>query len=186
MPGTNLYFIAIIPFKELRQKVTELKRDIATRFHSMKALKVVPHITLKAPFKLQILNHEALLKWFDGVKLPTQPFMVSLYGFGAFKNAHSPVIFVNPVANIPLILLQREIVNSFKVIAPALTHLVDKNFKPHMTIAYRDLTPANFEKAWEEYRNKKFEGQFEINAVHLLQHNGSQWNIIASKALPTA
>lgn len=186
MSGTNLYFIAIIPFKELRNKVTELKRDIATRFYSMKALKVMPHITLKAPFKLPMVAHDTLLKWFDGVQVPRQPFTVSLYGFGAFKNVKKPVIFVNPVANIPLMLLQREIVNSFKGIAPALIQQVDRRFKPHMTIAYRDLTLANFEKAWGEYSHKAFEEQFEINAVHLLQHNGHQWNVIASKPLASA
>jgi 2'-5' RNA ligase len=183
MPETNLYFIAVVPFSDLQNKVNELKRDIATRFNSARALKVVPHITLKAPFLWPATSHATLLKWFDNLKLPEHSFTLALQGFGSFKNKKNPVIFIKPVANLPLTLLQRELINSFAALEPAIVQPIDKNFTPHMTIAYRDLTPANFEKAWEEYSHKEFEEQFEINAVHLLQHNGTQWNIIASKPL---
>jgi 2'-5' RNA ligase len=183
MPENNLYFIAVIPFRDLRDKVNELKRDIATRFNSARALKVMPHITLKAPFKWPPTAHNMLLKWFVDLKLPGPSFAITLQGFGAFNNRKNPVIFIKPADSISLVLLQRELVNSFAALEPAIVQPIDKNFTPHMTIAYRDLTPANFEKAWEEYSHKEFEEQFEINAVHLLQHNGRQWNIMASKAL---
>lgn len=183
MPETNLYFIAVIPSRDLRNKVTELKRDIATRFHSARALKVMPHITLKAPFKLPLVAHNILLTWFSNLELPEPSFTVALQGFGAFNNKKNRVIFIKPVLNLSLALLQREIVNSLKTLEPAVVQPVDKNFTPHITIAYRDLTPENFEKAWKEYSHKEFEAQFEINAVHLLQHNGTRWNIIMSKPL---
>ena len=183
MQETNLYFIAVIPFRDLRDKVNELKRDIAMRFYSARAQKVMPHITLKAPFHWPATSHATLLKWFDNLKLPEHTFTLALQGFGSFNNKNNPVIFIKPAANLPLILLQRELINSFEALEPAVVRPTDKNFTPHMTIAYRDLTPANFEKAWEEYSHKEFEEQFEINAVHLLQHNGAQWNIITSKPL---
>lgn len=183
MPENNLYLIAVIPFRDLRNKVNELKRDIAMRFHSARALKVMPHITLKAPFKWPPAAHNMLLKWFVDLKLPGPSFTVLLQGFGAFNNRKSPVIFIKPADNISLVLLQRELVNRLGALEPAVVQPTDKNFTPHMTIAYRNLTPANFEKAWEEYRHKEFEEQFEVNAVHLLQHNGTQWNVIASSPL---
>ncbi len=183
MPENNLYFIAVIPFRDLQNKVDELKRDIATRFNSAKALKVMPHITLKAPFKWTPAAHNILLKWFVDLKLPGPSFDIRLQGFGAFNNRKNPVIFIKPADSISLVLLQRELVNSFEALEPAVVQPTGKNFIPHMTIAYRDLTPTNFEKAWEEYRHKEFEEQFEVNAVHLLQHNGAQWNVIASNSL---
>jgi len=183
MPENNLYFIAVIPSGELRNKVNELKQDIATRFYSARALKAMPHITLKAPFKWPLTAHNMLLKWFADLKLPGPSFTVKLQGFGAFNNRKNPVIFIKPAYSISLVLLQREIVNSFGALELAVVQPTDKNFTPHMTIAYRDLTPANFEKAWEEYSYKEFEEQFEVTAVHLLQHNGTQWNIIASNTL---
>jgi len=37
-----------------------------------------------------------------------------------------------------------------------------------------------FEKAWEEYKNKSFNEEFEVVAFFLLQHDTKKWNIIAT------
>ncbi len=183
MPETHLYFIAIVPGSNLRGQVRALKRDIAARFQSTRALKVVPHITLKAPFQWPAISHDLLIKWFQNVKLSGPGFTVALNGFGAFNNKNHPVIFIKPAANLSLVLLQQELIYSFRGIAPHLIQPVDTKFTPHMTIAYRDLTTENFEKAWNEYSRKEFNEQFAVHAVHLLQHNGAQWNIITSNTL---
>lgn len=183
MSISNLYFIAVIPGQQLQERVIEIERDFARRFDSRRALKVMPHITLKAPFRLPVSLHDHFLNWFDHLKLPDTPFVVTLKGFGAFNNKEKPVVFVNPVANASLALLQSEIINAFRTVAPRLVHPADKNFNPHMTIAYRDLTPDNFESAWKEYQDKEFEDQFTINAVHLLQHDQTKWNLISSRPL---
>lgn len=47
---TSLFFIALIPDRELRMKIYKIKKDFK-RFESSKASEVYPHITLKAPFK---------------------------------------------------------------------------------------------------------------------------------------
>jgi len=52
-----------------------------------------------------------------------------------------------------------------------------------MTVAYRDLTPETFSKAWEEYASKSFTADFEIDAFYLLQHDTKKWNVIATKNL---
>src|SRR5215471_5045375 len=94
---TNLYFIAIMPPKEISEQVTEIKKDFAERFNSSKALRVIPHITLKAPFKFS--DHTELLRWFALTPVATQSFQQELKNFGSFSNKRNPVIFVEPVMN---------------------------------------------------------------------------------------
>ena len=89
----NLYFIALIPPNELREKITAFKQDFANRFNSKKALKVFPHITLKAPFKFSTGMHGVLLKWFNDLHVLQKPFNIQLQNFGEFENKRSPVVF---------------------------------------------------------------------------------------------
>jgi len=179
----NLYFIALIPKRELREKVNKFKTDFANRFNSNKALKVYPHITLKAPFKCSANAHAELVKWFSDLHIRQKHFSIQLKNFGAFHNKKSPVVYVNPVVTKELKFMQKEIIASFSSLFPGDIHSGDVEFNPHVTIAYRDLEPAMFTKAWEEYKAKKFEAEFEVDAFYLLQHDTKKWNIISTYSL---
>jgi 2'-5' RNA ligase len=184
MPSSsNLYFIAIIPKKELREKITAFKQDFANRFNSKKALKVFPHITLKAPFKLLPNAHEELLKWFNDLHLLQKQFSIQLENFGAFDNKRNPVVFVQPVATKELQALQQQLIASFNSVFPGTIHPTDLKFHPHITIAYRDLSIEMFKQAWEEYKYKSFHASFRADAVYLLQHDSRKWNIISTHHL---
>jgi 2'-5' RNA ligase len=176
----DLYFSALIPQQELCDEITGLKKDFAARFNSKRALRVMPHITLKAPFMLSHDEHGNLLEWFNKLTLTGKPFNIKLNGFGAFQNKRSPVVFIDPVVNTELFLLQKQIISSFKNPYPMHMHNVDAKFKPHITIAYRDLEPAKFEEAWQEYKTKAFHATFQVTAVYLLQHDTRQWSIIST------
>lgn len=186
MPKENLYFIALIPKRELREKINVFKQDFATRFNSSKALKVYPHITLKAPFKCSENAHKELMKWFADLHIKQKPFSIQLKNFGAFHNKKNPVVYINPTLTKELQFMQKEIIASFSSLFPADVHPVDVEFKPHVTVAYRDLEPVMFEKAWEEYKNKSFNEAFEVDAFYLLQHDTKKWNIIATYSLPAS
>ncbi len=176
----NLYFIALIPKRELREKITAIKQDFASRFNSSKALKVYPHITLKAPFKLVPSDHEKLLQWFAHMDINQKPFAIELKNFEVFANKKSPVVYIHPIATQPLLWLQIKIILGF---IENISDIVDKSdleFKPHSTVAYKDLSPEMFAKAWKEYQHKKFNAIFEVNAFYLLQHDSKKWNIIAT------
>lgn len=179
---TSLYFIALIPDSELRMKANAFKNDFR-RFGSSKALKVYPHITLKAPFKCSGSERGGILSWFSEMHLQQRPFHLYVNGFGAFPNKEHPVVFINPIKNIELIKMQRELIRGFNSILPANVHRVDRNFKPHMTVAYRDLTPDNFSRAWEEYRDKPFYDVFDVHSIYLLEHDYEKWNIIETHKL---
>jgi len=82
------------------------------------------------------------------------------------------------VMNMPLYTLQNEIIRSFKNSYPTHIQNTDLKFKPHITIAYRDLTPENFREAWKEYKHKVYNALVDADSFHLLQHDTKQWNVI--------
>ena len=180
---TNLYFIALIPRKDIYDSIIGFKTDFALRFNSKIALKVIPHITLKNPFTLDTSDHEKLIQWFQKLSIDLTTFGISLNNFGAFQSPVSPVIFVQPVMNTPLYTLQKEIIRSFKNSFPSLIHSYDLKFKPHMTVAYRDLVPAKFKEAWKEYSEKEYKTVFEVDSFYLLQHDTKKWNILETYLL---
>jgi len=183
MPFENLYFIALIPKRELREKITTIKQDFATRFNSSKALKVYPHITLKAPFKLPADAHDKLLNWFNNLQIQQNKFSIGLKNFGAFPNKKSPVVYIHPIATPSILRLQNKIMIGF---IENISDMVDKSdlgYKPHCTVAYKDLSPEMFAKAWEEYKHKSFDATFEVDAFFLLQHDSKKWNVISTSNL---
>lgn len=183
MPFENLYFIALIPHRELREKITAIKQDFASRFNSSKALKVYPHITLKAPFKLVPADHEKLLQWFSNLNISQKPFTIELKNFEVFPNKKSPVVYIHPIPTQPLLWLQIKIILGFIENISDIVEKSDLEFKPHCTVAYRDLSPEMFSKAWEEYKHKPFAASFEVDAFYLLQHDSKKWNLIETKNL---
>ncbi len=182
----NLYFIALIPRRELRGRITLIKQDFANRFNSKYALRVYPHITLKAPFKLPTNAHDKLLNWFNNLQIQQNQFSIQLKNFGAFPNKKSPVLYIQPMVNLPILRLQNKILLGF---IENISDIVDKSdleYKPHCTVAYKDLTPDMFTEAWSEYQHKTFDACFEVDAVYLLQHDSKKWNIISTHTLGQA
>lgn len=184
IPDENLYFIALIPYDDVADAVTGFKNDFAENYSSSKALRSMPHITLKAPFKLAKREHKQLQEWFKGIRPMVESFMVELEDFGSFPNKDNPVIYVKPVMTPNLERLQKAILNSFEHAYPQITiPYTERAFHPHMTIAYRDLTPDQYARAIDVYQHKKYSAFFRADKFCLLQHNGKQWNVILEHSL---
>jgi 2'-5' RNA ligase len=66
----NLYFIAIIPSPAICDEITVFNQEFADRFSCRAALKLIPHVTLKAPFKLAPSQRNQLLGWFKQLHVP--------------------------------------------------------------------------------------------------------------------
>lgn len=184
MKRQNLYFIAILLPEPVSSDVTAFKKDFAKHYNSSRALRVMPHITLKAPFKLDDDEHTSLVSWFNTLSVTISVFQAELKNFGFFENGRNPVIFVKPALSVPLQELQQYIADSFYKAFPGLpVALSEKDFHPHITIAYRDLEKDSFKKAWKKYEHLSYKAAFKVTDFHLLQHNGRQWNPVASHTL---
>ena len=184
MPAENRYFIALIPPDAIAGEVTEFRNDFALNYNSKAALKNMPHITLKAPFKIEAAKHNEVMDWFANLPVGEKPFEVELKDFGVFDNPKNPVVFVHPVVTDAMANVQEAVVNSFEEAFPNVAlHFTERNFKPHMTIAYRDLFYTEFEKAWQVYQDKKYKAIFLADRIYLLKHNGKEWLVAEERLL---
>ncbi len=170
-PDLKRYFIAIIPPEPLFSRVEDLKKEMMEKYHTRAALRSPAHITLHMPFLWSETKEKRLMN----ILVQTtkyQPFPIQINGFGAFPPR---TLYVRPEENpslnqfYTLITRQtREKLNLF--------HAEHKNgFHPHMTIAFRDLKKPEFFLAWEELKNKAFEGTFHAEGFWLLKHTGKFW-----------
>lgn len=175
----NMYFIAILLPEKVSAEVTAFKKHIAAHYNSKSALRTMPHITLKAPFKIPVVEHEALVRWFQNFE-PGPSFTIDINGFGAFPNPKNPVLFVYPELNDSLAALQSLVIHEFQKAYPeqSLSHH-EHTFSPHITIGYRDWDYAEFENAWKIYQDKEYIAHFSAHSIVLLQHDGTKWAIVA-------
>jgi 2'-5' RNA ligase len=182
MQKENLYFIAIIPPKEICDEIEIFKNDFAVRFSAKQALKQVAHITLKAPFRLPVEQHDSLLRWFIAIAIQEKPFELKIENFSSFR--HNKVIFIKPLPGTPLLALHKSVIHQFEKEFPEITiSEQEKNFHPHITVAYRDLSANNFTQAWKEYKSKKYTASFIVHEFHLLQHDNKKWNVIRTREM---
>ncbi len=181
MKNKELYFIAILPPQNLQHRITAIKHQIAERYKSRHSLKSPPHITLQMPFKWRADKENELIEGLQQFAKETQPFTIQLKGFNAFPPR---VIYVDVVPSSELndlkALLATFLRKNFKFNN---TEHKSGVFKPHVTVAFRDLNKTSFTRAWEELRNDTFEATFKVNALSLLKHNGKTWEVFSNHSL---
>lgn len=180
----NLFFVAIVLPPTLQSEVREIQSYIAQKYKSSRALKVVPHITLKAPFLISEDRTGEVFRWFNNLTFTVSVFNLHLAGYGCFPNKRHPVLYVKPVGNHQLFELQSQVVEQFQKSFPEIEIMsLEKHFSPHLTVAYRDLSPEYFKIAWEEFKVKSFFTKFDVMNISLLNHKGAEWEVIETHYL---
>jgi len=56
----------------------------------------------------------------------------------------------------------------------------EEKFRPHITIATRDLDKNSFQPAWEYFKVISFEADWVCKNISLLRHNKKNWDVIAT------
>ena len=173
MKDKSLYFIALIPPEPLRKQIIELKLKFAENYRTSHALKSPPHITLIPPFNFRNTEEKRIIDLLKIFVQTTNPFNVTIEGFGAFK---PKVIYLDFTENELLQSLQMRLSEQFNGIS-GLNVKKRKLFAPHMTLAFRDLSPQMFYRAWEKYKLETFKASYMVESLFLLKHNGKFWDI---------
>lgn len=179
--STALYFIAIIlsePYHELAQ---ELKVHFSNQYNSRASLNSPPHITLHMPFQWRPEKEKVLTEKLNDFFSACSPVQAQFRNFGCFPPR---VIFIEMQKSESLEKLQQKLsrycrleLNLFNA-----THK-DNPFHPHVTLAFRDLKKTAFKIAWDEFKDKKFIGEFIVEKTALLKHNGKAWEVLREFAL---
>jgi 2'-5' RNA ligase len=171
----SLYFVALLPPKDIRQEVTAFKQEAAERFGSSYALKSPPHITLVPPFRYPADEEPTLHAALTEAASRVQPFSVQLRSFARFDQR---VIFVDVLSDETLDFCQRVTAEVFHQRADITPEV--RSFHPHMTVAFRDLTRPVFPAAWAHFSALTYEREFTAGALTLLRHSGQRWEVLTN------
>jgi 2'-5' RNA ligase len=176
-PNQARFFVALLPPAALQSQVTAIKQEVWQTYQSKAALKSPPHITLQPPFLWDEADVERLKENLAHFAQAHPPVPVTLSGFGAFPPR---VIYVDVVREGNLVTIQPALMD---YLAETLG-IVDKKsrnrrFAPHMTVAFRDFKPATFRRAWPEFKERAFFGEFLAESLTLLKHDGQKWQVFS-------
>ncbi len=170
-----LLLIGIIPSKKICGEVNQFKLFAKEHFQSGHALNAPPHITLISPFHLEMPDFQALDSTLKVFVKNQKEFYLGLDNFSAFPPR---VIFVDIIANVELNTLKIELSKALK----EKLNLADKDhkrdFHPHLTVAFKDLTKERFEPAWQHFSKKKYSRSFLVKSIFLLKHENKKWHIL--------
>lgn len=174
------YFIALVPEGKLQEKATEIKLDLREKFNIKYALKSPAHITVKMPFLWNEHKEEKLIRELSSFASSRDSFELRLRGFWKFGNR---VIFIDVVPNPLLQSLQLELAAYSKTRLNLVQELSDRNYTPHMTLAFKDIKAQNFDIYWKYVKRLSFDERFPVDNLALLKKVSGKWEVLAKVSL---
>jgi len=169
--SAGLYFLAIIPPTPIYEQVHELKLHFSREYHSSHALNSPPHITIIPPFKISPHSVPALVHFLRENAAFFQAYEVLLDGFGCFKPR---VIYINPRISQQFTDARNQLLIRFYESFPQ-QRQDTRPFHPHMTVAFKDLAPTMFSRAWPIVSGMGFSASFRLVELVLLKYDSGKW-----------
>lgn len=167
-----LYLLATLPPEPVFAEVWALKQEVHRRTGSRNAVRLPPHITLLPPFRLvpAVFEPRALpvLADFAAAQPPVE---VGLRDFAWFGGR---TLFVRVIEDAALQGLHAALLARCRVELPEIP-LEKRPFTPHMTLATRDLPPAQVPALQADFATRRYAASFLVTALTLFRHDGQQW-----------
>ena len=174
----NLYFLGLQLPEDLSEVITAMKEDLAARYGSRHAMKVPPHVTLVPPVRAggEIDALRGMLPGFAaGIRQP----QLELDGFGYFSHARDRVIYIPVNLTRALDELSEKLLRLAGSVLTLPVSPGGRLFRPHITLAHRDLTAAALHLAWPAYRDRVFRATAPAAGITLFTHDGTRWQVSA-------
>lgn len=169
-----LYFIALLPPPDVRAELTQLKEYIRDTYGSKAALRSPPHITLLPPFKYPDGDRPILDRTLAEFAAQYPPVPLVLSGFAAFAPR---VVYADVVRSPELMALQPALEAYLQAALNVSNSRGYPTFKPHVTLAFKDLKRSRFKPLFEEMQGRSLHYEFVTSRLTLLRHNGQRWNV---------
>ena len=177
MPGYHMndYLLVLTPHEELRNRITQIKKDFYETYKSSKISWGKPHVALLKFSQLEMLE-ERVVNRLKTVAMGYHPIKVELKDFGSFP---SHTIYINIPTKEPIRQLLKEIKGDQRLFKPDNDHKPHFIDEPYFTIASK-LLPWQYEKGWLEYSNRHFTGRFIADSMLLLKRRQGDkaWQIV--------
>jgi 2'-5' RNA ligase len=180
-PDFQRYFLAIIPPQPVYNEAQVLKEYFRDNFNSKASLNSPPHITLHMPFRWKEKKEAILIEKLNEFSAKQSPFLLSLDRFGSFAPR---VIYLNVQANHQLLTFQKELEKFCKTSFQLFNaNRLDQPFRPHLTLAFRDLKKEFFDQAWNRIRHQDFKHDWLVDSFCLLKSDGRVWHTFSQIVL---
>lgn len=173
----NIYFAAVLCPENVEREVKKWKAWMKEQFGCVVAMKSPAHITLIPPFWFDSRKESELVSALSGFSSNEPEATISLNGFAHFGKR---VLFVAVEENKTLERVKKQTENYFHKRFGSAIKIDTRDFHPHVTIANRDLSPADFVKAWHHFEHKPYEVSFTTATISLLKLDGT-WGMIAQQ-----
>ncbi|MDF2156263.1 2'-5' RNA ligase family protein [Algoriphagus sp. CAU 1675] len=168
------YFLAILPPEGFREKVEDLKQEIKEKFGIKYALKSPAHITVKMPFTYNEAKELKLFGQLEQFCSGQQPFELFIRGTDSFGRR---VVFLDVEKQERLVVFQEQLKEYCKRDLKMVSELSDRNFHPHMTVAFKDMKTSYFEDVMKLVKEKKLNCRFEVSKLTLLKRVLGRWEV---------
>ncbi len=167
----SLYFVAILPPEPILEEIKHFKEQIRDKYGSARALRSPAHITLIPPFHADTEQLEEVSGYLKKCAAATPEFALSLNGVGSFPPR---VVFIKPDQSDKLESLQSKLISK----GDLWSKYSKREFHPHMTIAFRDVTPEIYERIWTEYSELDYQREFTADKLTLLINGKDGWSVL--------
>ncbi|WP_460575120.1 2'-5' RNA ligase family protein [Hymenobacter coalescens] len=179
-PQPALYLLATLPPEPVFSEIWALKQEVHRLTGSRNAVRLPPHITLIPPFRLVPAAFEPraqrVLAAFAAAQPPVE---AGLQDFAWFGNR---TLFVHVTPAEPLRQLHAALVARCRSELPEVPRET-RLFTPHMTLATRDLPPAQVPALRQDFAARHYRTTFAVTSLVLFRHNGRQWQPVQEHAL---
>lgn len=169
------FFVALLPPAQVQTKANDVKGIMRDQYASKAAFRSPPHVTLLAPFEWPIDDLPRLARTLGQFAASQSAVPMTLDGFGAFA---PHVIYINVVQRSRLMAIQPDLLTYLEqeigLVSERDRHRV---FVPHLTVAFRDLKPNMFRKAWSVFQHQEIHFDFTVHQLTLLTHTGKLWTV---------
>ncbi len=166
------YFLAIVPEGEFQKRVTNLKLEIKDRYQAKYSLKSPAHITVKMPFIYNEAKEDQLIRKLRNFIGNYAPINVTVKGVKTFGER---VIYLGIEAEQDLYDFQKDLKSFCKRELNLLDELSDRNFQPHMTIAFKDIKKSQFQNILQFATEMRLLQKLEILNIMLLKRVDGAW-----------
>ncbi len=168
------YFLAIVPDESLLAEAENLKLKLREKFGIKYALRSPAHVTVKMPFSYNEAKEGKLVEKLKSFLAGVDPFEIEVNGVDNFRNR---VVFWNVEANERLNAFQQALKIYCKRELNLVDELSDRNFHPHMTIAFKDIKPKQFDEVYEFVKGIPIHAMIDIRELTILKRLDSRWVI---------
>lgn len=168
------YFLALMPPAPLADQLAQLKGQIQERFQVKYAVKSPSHLTLKMPFSYNEAKEDKLQEQLSRFLEHQDPFVVKISGVGSFGQR---VIYHRVNSCESLHSLQVGLRSFCRKSLHLVEELSDRNFQPHLTMAYKDLKPCLFDELLTFARASSITAEFLADRLFILKKVEGRWKV---------